>query len=188
MADMVRAQALNNAWANHRLHRACAGLGPEALAAPRRAAFFGSIVATLNHILIVDRFYVSGLEGAPMGEAAFADPVPHPDLPGLAAAQADIDRRLVAVTETPALRDPARGIVLPRSDVVQVERFDRLFLHLIQHQIHHRGQVHALLTEAGAAPPQLDEFHSAWAQDRARRAPDLARMGITEAEVWPPET
>ena len=187
MADLLRAQALNNAWANHGLQRACAALDDGALAAPRRAAFFGSIIATLNHILIVDWFYVSGFEGAPTGRAAFADVVPHPHLPDLRAAQAAVDRRLVAVTEDKALARPDRDISFPRGDVMQVERFDRVFLHLIQHQVHHRGQVHALLTEAGVAPPQLDEFHCAWAQDRERRAPDLARMGLSEAEAWPPD-
>lgn len=187
MTNLVRAQALNNLWSNHRLHRACGALDAAALAAPRRAAFFGSIIATLNHILVVDRFYVSGMEGRPLGPVAFRDPVPHPDLAGLRAAQREIDLRLVAMAEDPALTRPDRPVILPRGDATQVERFDRLFLHLVQHQIHHRGQVHALLTEAGVAPPQLDEFHSAWAVDRQRRAPDLAELGLTEGEVWPPD-
>jgi uncharacterized damage-inducible protein DinB len=32
-------------------------------------------------------------------------------------------------------------------------------LHLFQHQIHHRGQAHVQLQDAGIAPPQLDDFH-----------------------------
>ena len=39
------------------------------------------------------------------------------------------------------------------------ERVDWLLLHLIQHDIHHRGQVHAMLSEAGVKPPQLDDFY-----------------------------
>lgn len=187
MTNSIRAQALNNAWSNYRLHRACSALDAGALAAPRRAAFFGSILATLNHTLIVDRFYVSGMEGAALGPAAYADEMPYHYLSSLTAAQVDIDRRLISVTEDPARTDPAREIVLPRETTTQIERFDRLFLHLVQHQIHHRGQVHALLTEAGIAPPQLDEFYSDWGQDRVRRAPDLVEMGLTEALVWPPE-
>ena len=45
--------------------------------------------------------------------------------------------------------------------VLQRERADRLLLHLFQHDIHHRGQAHAMLSGTGAAPPpQLDEFFS----------------------------
>ncbi len=57
-----RAFAYNNAWANHRLLTACAALSPEAFAAPR-TGFFPSLAATLNHILIIDWFYVDALEG-----------------------------------------------------------------------------------------------------------------------------
>ncbi|OYW08859.1 MAG: hypothetical protein B7Z53_04035 [Rhodospirillales bacterium 12-71-4] len=56
------AQAHNNAWANHRLLTACAGLTPAELAAPR-CGFFPSLAATLNHILVIDWFYVDALEG-----------------------------------------------------------------------------------------------------------------------------
>ena len=66
-----RAQAHNNAWANHRLLGACERLSPEDLAATR-TSFFPSIIHTLNHNLTVDWFYVSALEGASIGYAAFA--------------------------------------------------------------------------------------------------------------------
>lgn len=165
--------------------RACTVIDPAALAAPRNAAFFGSIIATLDHNFIIDLFYVSGMEGTPIGPSGYAVDVPHPDLFGLTTAQRGIDRRFVTMTEDPTLADPAREVILPRGDITQVERFDRIFLHLIQHQIHHRGQVHALLTEAGVPPPQLDKFRPAWAQDRNRRAPDFVEMGLTEAQVWP---
>ncbi|MBY5934556.1 DinB family protein [Tateyamaria omphalii] len=183
MSQLFAPQAYNNAWSNHRLHRACAGLTDAELARPR-PSFFGSIIATLNHILIVDWYYVSALEGACMGPAAFEPEVPHPDLPALRAAQRDVDRRLIAVTEDATLSDPARIVHMPRSSGMQEERFDRTFLHLIQHQIHHRGQVHALLSMTKVAPPQLDEFYMAWDNDAALRAPDLSEMGVTEDDIW----
>ncbi|WP_299048247.1 DinB family protein [uncultured Tateyamaria sp.] len=183
MTQLFVPQAYNNAWANHRLHRACAGLTPAELDAPR-ASFFGSIIATLNHILIVDWFYVSALEGACMGPSAFVDDVPHRDLDALRAAQRDVDRRLIAVTEDATLSDPGRTVLMPRDSGVQEDRFDRTFLHLIQHQIHHRGQVHGLLSLTPVQPPQLDEFYMSWDADARRRAPDLAEMGLTEADIW----
>jgi hypothetical protein len=48
--------------------------------------------------------------------------------------------------------------------------------HLLQHDIHHRGQVHAMLAGSGVAPPQLDEF--LLAQDAPLRAADLAALGL----------
>jgi hypothetical protein len=45
-----------------------------------------------------------------------------------------------------------------RGERVQIERRDRLLMHLIQHQIHHRGQAHAMLSGTRIKPPQLDEF------------------------------
>ena len=183
MTPLFAPQAYNNAWSNYRLHRACAALDPDELTAPR-PSFFGSIIATLNHILTVDLFYVSALEGACIGPAAFAEDVPYPDMPVLRGAQREVDRRLIAVTEDATLSDPARLVQMARDRGVQEERFDRTFLHLIQHQIHHRGQVHALLSMTPIPPPQLDEFYMAWDQDAQRRATDLADMGLSDADIW----
>jgi uncharacterized damage-inducible protein DinB len=154
-----RAMAYNNAWANHRLLAACAQLAPAELAAPR-TGFFPSLGATLNHILVVDRFYVDAMEGGRLGPAAWADPEPCKTVPALRAAQADVDRRLIAVTE--ALDDAAleRIVEVHRGSRIQRERMDRLLLHLFQHQIHHRGQAHAMLSGTSLRPPQLDEFFS----------------------------
>ena len=62
----LRAMAYNNAWANHRLLSVCAGLSQSEFEATR-TSFFPSIQATLNHILVVDRFYVDALEGGTLG-------------------------------------------------------------------------------------------------------------------------
>ena len=51
-----------NAWANARLHEACGALSPDQIIEDR-AAFFGSILGTLNHILLVDILYRERLEG-----------------------------------------------------------------------------------------------------------------------------
>ncbi len=78
------AQAYNNAWANHRLLKACALLSAEDLAAPRQN-FFPSIIHTLNHILTVDWLYIGALEGHCPGASAFEPEIPFP-------AFADLDR------------------------------------------------------------------------------------------------
>ena len=67
---------------------------------------------------------------------------------------------------------------------MEQESATRLLAHLFQHQIHHRGQVHAMLAGTPVAPPQLDEFFSA--NEAHLRAKDLAELGYSEAEIWAP--
>jgi uncharacterized damage-inducible protein DinB len=176
-----RAMAYNNAWANHRLLAACAGLAQADFEASR-TSFFPSIQATLNHILIIDRFYVDALEGGTLGPAAWANPVPCPTVSELRPAQAAVDNRLIAWCETLDEHAVAQVIQVHRGTRVQTERADRLLLHLFQHQIHHRGQAHTMLSGTPVAPPQLDEFFSAG--EAPLRAAEFKELGWTEAEIW----
>lgn len=175
------AQAQNNAWANHRLLEACRRLSQEALEAPR-VSFFPSLLATLNHILIVDWFYVDALEGGSLGLAAFVDEVPCRTMTDLRREQFAVDQRLIA--HCTGLDAAALGgtVRLIRDDGDRLERRDRVLLHLFEHQIHHRGQVHAMLSGTEVAPPQLDEFFLA--QDAGLRERDLAALGWSEAAIW----
>lgn len=177
----LRAMAYNNAWANHRLLSACRGLSQQEFEV-RRTSFFPSIQATLNHILIIDRFYVDALEGGDLGPAAWANPVPCPTLAELRFAQAAVDRRLIKWCNSLDVSGPDRIIRVKRERHVQSERADRLLLHLFQHQIHHRGQVHAMLAGTNVAPPQLDEFFSV--AETPLRAAEFEELGWTEAEIW----
>ena len=77
---------------------------------------------------------------------------------------------------------PDRIIHVHRDTHVQHERADRLLLHLFQHQVHHRGQAHAMLSATRIAPPQLDEFFSAG--EAPLRATEFARLGWAETDVW----
>jgi uncharacterized damage-inducible protein DinB len=69
-----------------------------------------------------------------------------------------------------------------RDTRVQTERRDRLLMHLFQHQIHHRGQAHAMLSATAIAPPQLDEFFSIG--EAPLRAAEFDSLGWTEETVW----
>ena len=96
-----------------------------------------------------------------------ARPTPTSPARALRIAQAASDRRLVAFcdrlrppTSTPRRRRPRRRGIVP-------ERTDALLAHLFQHQIHHRGQAHAMLAGTPVPPPQLDEFFLDF--DRHRR-------------------
>src|SRR3977135_3164399 len=93
-----RAMAYNNGWANHRLLTACVRLSQADFVATR-TGFFPSLRATLNHILIIDRFYVDAMEGGTLGPAAWANPEPCETAITLRNAQRVVDRRLIAVVE-----------------------------------------------------------------------------------------
>jgi uncharacterized damage-inducible protein DinB len=185
------AEAFNNGWANHRLLRACAQLSQADFVAPR-TGFFPSIKATLNHILTVDWFYIDALE-----REARAEP-PHPDFRGaffsvsepfdscqeLWQAQRDTDRRLIAYCQALADDSLDRIVTIDRGEGEwQRDTRQRLLAHLFEHQIHHRGQVHAMLSSTPIAPPQLDEFFAAG--EAPLRAQDFKDLGWTEEEIWP---
>lgn len=177
----LRALAYNNAWANHRLLSACAGLSQAEFEAPR-SGFFPSIQRTLNHILVIDRFYIDALEGGTLGPAAFAEEVPCRMVGELRIAQAALDRRLIAWCQGLDEAGPSRIIEVHRGSHVQKERADRLLLHLFQHSIHHRGQAHAMLSGTSVPPPQLDEFFSEG--EAPLREAEFRELGWTEAEIW----
>ena len=178
-----RAMAHNNRWANHRLLTACAGLSHAEFTAPR-TGFFPSLAATLNHILVVDRFYVDAMEGGRLGPAAWSEPEPCKTVAVLREAQEEVDRRLIAVVESLTADSLERIVELHRRTGVQRERMDRLLLHLFHHQLHHRGQAHAMLSGTSVRPPQLDEFFLA--EEAPLRAAEFEELGWTEERVWRP--
>ena len=183
-ADFVqtyRAFAYNNAWANHRLLTACAALSQQDFEA-ERTGFFPSLQMTLNHIYVIDLFYVDALEDGWLGPKAFENDVPCPSAGALKSAQAAVDRRLIAVCDALAPQSLERIVRVNRDTRVQTERCDRLLMHLFQHQIHHRGQAHAMLSATAVAPPQLDEFFSIG--EAPLRAAEFEQLGWTEETVW----
>ena len=180
-AAYFRAMAHNNAWANHRMLTACAKLSDAAFQA-ERVSFFPSLMQTLNHNLTVDWFYVDALEGGTLGPKAFTDETPCPTMAALMPEQAAVDRRLVAFCDTLTDAALAAETRIHRSDRIQTDRTDRLLLHLFEHQIHHRGQAHAMLAGTEVKPPQLDEFFMT--DEAPLRAEEFKAFGWTEAGVW----
>jgi uncharacterized damage-inducible protein DinB len=179
-----RAMAYNNAWSNHRLLKACGQLSQDEFGR-QRTGFFPSLRATLNHILIIDRFYIDAMEGGSLGPAAWSDPEPCGTVALLQRAQAEVDQRLLAVVRTRDWSGLRRIVSVHRGHTIQQERMDRLLLRLFQHQIHHRGQAHAMMSGTSVRPPQLDEFFSAG--EAHLRAEELAALGWTEEAIWTDE-
>lgn len=182
------AEARNNAWANHRLLAACCRLSQEEFVAPR-VSFFPSLKATLNHILTVDWFYLEILELSLAGQGPAADPRRHflPEEPfetcrDLSRAQHEADARLVALCDALDAKAMALPVLLPRREGVVRDSVERILAHLFQHDIHHRGQVHAMLAGTSVRPPPLDEFYCA--NEAHLRAEEFRELGFSEEETW----
>ena len=180
--------ACNNAWANHRLLGACGRLSQADFVAPR-PSFFPSIKATLNHILTVDWYYVDALERALRRRRAntqpgrFFDPEePFATCAALSAEQHAVDQRLLVACQALTDAQMSDPVALMRRAGVEMETTARLLAHLFQHQVHHRGQVHAMLAGSSVAPPQLDEFFCA--NEAHLRARELAEIGLSEHSVF----
>ncbi len=156
MLDHIRLLARNNAWANGTLYHAVQTLTEDQLHV-RYASFFGTIPRTLNHIYEVDLFYIDGLMNEGRGRAVYQRP-DIDDMALLCAAQGASDERLIAFCDTLSETQAAQLCALERKNAMSHERVDHTLLHLFQHQVHHRGQVHGMLSQAGANPPQLDDF------------------------------
>jgi uncharacterized damage-inducible protein DinB len=154
-SDYFAILARYNAWANRRLYRACERLSEDEYLRERRSAF-GSLHATLNHILVADRIWLARIEGR-TSPPLEPDQILYADLIGLKVARSAEDahlRNLVAgISE--AMLDQKLVYRDARGD-----RFDaplRLVLgHLFNHQAQRRGEARALLSQTGVPPPSLD--------------------------------
>ena len=143
-----------NAWANARLYGACAKLSEADYLKPR-ASFFGSIHATLNHLMVADRIWLGRIESRP--EKLALNQILYGDFTALHVARVAEDDRLIRVVDNidPARLDQPLDYLNTRG-----ERFRtplRIVLgHLFNHQTHHRGQAHGLLSQTPVPPPELD--------------------------------
>ncbi len=154
----TRTFATYNAWANARIAHAVEALDE---AAYRRdgGAFFRSIHGTWNHLLVGDRiwFHRFGVALPPHEQPTALDQILYDDRAELLAARTRMDRLIegyVATLDETALAAPVHY------GNMQGERFAQplwqLLAHVFNHQTHHRGQVHTLLTGLGADAPPLD--------------------------------
>ena len=149
------AMAQYNAWMNERLYALCADL-PDAERRRDRGAFFGSIHATLNHILVGDRLWVARIEERTPPPLKL-DQILYGDLVALRVARRAEDEHIVNVV---AGLDETRLDEDLHYATTKGERQRtplRLVLgHFFNHQTHHRGQAHDMLSQAAVDPPPLD--------------------------------
>ena len=151
-----RMLARYNTIANERLYDVVGRLGDEEYRL-ERAASFPSIHRTLNHILLGDRIWMARFTGTgyavtpPLGGELYAD------FPGLRTARAGEDARIESFLANVAEDFLAKEVSYTNSaGEHHSDPAGLLLAHLFNHQTHHRGQVHVMLTQAGVKPPALD--------------------------------
>ena len=149
--------AAYNGWANRRLYAASAHLS-DVQYRTDRGAFFGSVHGTLNHILVGDRLWMRRITGSGE-EPGGLDTILFETLPDLTRARVAEDERILAHVES--LDAQALAADLTYANVAGARFTQKLATvldHVFNHQTHHRGQVHCLISGllGNAAAPPLD--------------------------------
>ncbi len=167
LRDHFSAMARNSAWSNHRLLSACEQLSAAEFA-QERTSFFPSIQLTLNHNLIVDHIYMADMTGVGRANIGLKRDLPFPAASDLKRAQEEFDKSLIDFCDGLSNADLDRVISIRwGTGEISEEQTHLVLSHLFVHQIHHRGQAHAMLAGTHVSPPQLDEFFLNY--DRPRR-------------------
>lgn len=158
MTPLFPMLARYNDWANRRLYGRAAAL-PDAEYRADRGAFFGSVHGTLSHLVVADRIWLNRFTGDGPAYPRL-DLILYADLEELRAAREAEDQRIVTWVDSLDAERLAgafsyRTIVDPR-EVTQP--LAPALMHFFNHQTHHRGQVHTLMTIIGGrdAAPALD--------------------------------
>jgi uncharacterized damage-inducible protein DinB len=157
--DQVRAMAEYNRWQNENLYGTAEALSDAARKQPR-GAWFGSIHGTLNHLLWADQIWMSRFADTPKPRVPSI-----PESVGMYESWDELQRERVAfdqvILDWAGRLDPAwlAGDLTWFSGAMGREASRPKWLlvtHMFNHQTHHRGQVHCMLTQAGLRPGTTD--------------------------------
>jgi uncharacterized damage-inducible protein DinB len=154
----VQRMARYNRWQNENLYGAADRLSAEERCR-ERGAFFGSIHKTFSHLLWADCIQMSRFTDVPKPAAGIPESVSlYPDWSTLKDERARFDSTIISWADTVdeawlavdlTYFSGAIGRELTRPRWLMVT-------HLFNHQTHHRGQVHCMLTQAGGKPHDTD--------------------------------
>jgi uncharacterized damage-inducible protein DinB len=154
----VKRMARYNSWQNDNLYSCADRLSDEARR-QERGAFFGSIHATLNHLLWADEIWMSRFWGSARPKAGIAESTNlRPGWDELKRDRIDFDARIIGWADALAESDLAGDLTYYSGAAkreVTAPKWVTL-THLFNHQTHHRGQVHCMLTQAGLRPGDTD--------------------------------
>jgi uncharacterized damage-inducible protein DinB len=145
-----------NAWANARIYAAARAL-PDEQYRRNVGAFFSSLHGTLNHLLVADRIWMRRFTGE--GEAPTRlNAILHDDLPSLEVARKAEDARIIRYVGELTEEGLSQDIDYATTTGARYRNpLKDLLTHLFNHQTHHRGQAHTILSVLGVRePPPLD--------------------------------
>ncbi|MCP5072248.1 MAG: damage-inducible protein DinB [Rhodobacteraceae bacterium] len=146
-----------NAWQNGWMIEAAQGLG-QAGRDLDRGGFFGSISGTLSHLLWGDLIWLSRFDGgAPPNSGIAHSAKAYPEWDEYRALRAATDHRIEDWTNALTSQD-CTGEFRWRSSLGEdfVHPTAQLFTQFFNHQTHHRGQIHGMLTAAGVVTQVTD--------------------------------
>ncbi len=182
LSTHLRSMAAYNRWANRRLYAAAAALSDDDYRRPA-GVFFNSLHGTLNHLLVTDRIWMGRFEGTG-GAQSKLNAILFEDLEDLRGAREREDERIIAHLAGLSAAELDADFEYSTTDgkPQRQPRWEAL-AHFFNHQTHHRGQAHAILTRLGVAePPPLDLL--AMQREAARAA--AASGAATTAAPAPP--
>jgi uncharacterized damage-inducible protein DinB len=144
-----------NRLANQILYEACGRLSDE----ERRrdlGAFFASVHGTLNHLLLGDRIWMTRFEGGEHPSTGLGV-ILFESFDSLWAARRQMDARIEAFFGALPADFLERELrYVNNSGFDTTDPVSVIVPHFFNHQTHHRGQVHTLLSQLGHAAPVLD--------------------------------
>ena len=154
----VRRMARYNRWQNRNLYDVADRLS-DAERRRERAAFFGSVHKTLSHLLWGDRIWMSRFTDTPKPPVGIAGSVTlYEEWDTLKRERAEFDETMIVWADgldaqwlTDDLTYYSGGA---KRDITAPKWL--LVTHMFNHQTHHRGQVHCMLTQAGGRPHDTD--------------------------------
>jgi uncharacterized damage-inducible protein DinB len=154
-----RMLARYNRIANQRLFECCSQLDDFEYRRQRQGSF-GSIHGLLNHILLGDRIWMARFEGGGRSTPAL-DTVLFNDFAGLQSARVEQDARIETFFAQAGAEFLVRQFRYTNNQGQDyVEEAAVAAAHFFNHQTHHRGQVHVMLSQTPVAPPSLDLHRS----------------------------
>jgi uncharacterized damage-inducible protein DinB len=142
-----------NKWANARLYAMAVAL-PDEDYRKNVGAYFGSLHGTLNHLLTADRIWMRRLTGS--GEQPKAlNAIAFDELQSLRVAREEEDDRILSFVEGLGETDFQRQWDYQTlNGTPQRQPIGEILAHVFNHQTHHRGQSHVILTVLGIAEPE----------------------------------
>lgn len=154
----ARRMARYNRWQNQNLYGVADRLS-DAERRHERGAFFGSVHKTLSHLLWGDRVWMSRFSGGSRPEVGIAGSVSlYPDWDELKRERAAFDEEIIAWADGVDAAWLAGDLTYysggAKRDITAPKWL--LVTHMFNHQTHHRGQVHCMLTQAGGRPHDTD--------------------------------